>query len=422
MDLNRGGIYLNDTSVGLQLKAGAARESPPVHDLETRCWYLNGEKLSCQGNVDLAGIRVAKKGALDGSVSSGETLNTELLPNDDTREDPISQVKRREIGYVSLRGAQIAGDLLLAFTNEQNADSPEATNASMRALIQNALDLTAVHCEKLVFSGEIFEGGSKLPTILARGHFSRLEILEWNDRPLDLRQVTVDGWGFGADPKQTGRQVEKYIQMFQRMEPEDQSTRLSVEAELRNKSYEREANKFYLEVERSLIDRRWKQRTYKHRNCKAAEEWLLLRLQKCFLFAKANFIPLLLLTGITMFGLSLLFRDPANVRATVGYLHALPATTRTAVDDQNEIDPNDLHEKWTKWDAMALALRYHVPLFESRTHDRWEASGSDAKIGTYYLPARMETIAFIIEVFYWIALPILLLGFAAWAFRKREAE
>lgn len=405
VQLDPGGIFLDNTSVGLNLKVGLEGQCSSmtkVSDLATCCLCFDGEKLSCQGDVDLQGIRVEEKSGSGPKRRSVQAASGNIGTGD-----------------VSLRAARVAGNLLLASTK-----GPVTPNIGR-------LDLTSIRCEKLVFGNKNFypndTSKGRAQAVLARGHFGQVEILDWHKRPINLQQTTVDHWSFGREGQEglEGKALKDFaedcVRILQEMKPEDRSIWLSVESDLRNKTYEWQADRVYLAMVRNSMRRR-------------REQWRLLGplvflwhfavclAQTCFLWSKAFFIVPLAFTVMTLAGLSFLFKEPANVRATVGYLHALPAATRMVMEDPNEIHPHELHEKWTKWDAIALALRYHVPLFESRTHDRWEASGSNAKICDFYLRARMETVALIIEVVYWIALPILLLGFAAWAFRKRETE
>lgn len=449
-----GGIFLNETHIGLGLKSGPESKFSAlvkeVSDLATCCWYFDGEKLSCQGNADLSGIRVERKtipGA-NGPPPSPERAELQAEadpPASDKRPDSISVVTFGEVGHVSLRGVHVNGDLVLA----RHPDPSSESQAPLRARIQGRLDLTSAHCERLVFSGKIFDpqeaikrsalarlwakvarafrrgrrDNARPRAILARGDFSQVEILDWPGRPINLQQTTVRNWAFG--PESEREFASKYVEILEEMNPEDRSIWLRVESELRNKSYEWQADRVYLAMVWSSKRR-------------ARSKWFFLRLPIFFwhllsyfilggfLFVKSFFVVPLVFSCLTLFWLSCLFSNPQNVRASVGLLDALPDETRSAYKSV-EIHPSDLTGQISEWgcsDAVALALRYHIPLFESRTHDRWEASGNRLQVGFGKMSRtiRMETIAFAIEVIYWIALPMLLLGFVAWAFRKRETE
>jgi hypothetical protein len=497
VQLDGGGVLLNDTSVGLHLKVGAKgqfsdRKKKDFNNLTTACLYLGAERVSCRGDVDLAGIQVGKEVVSAPNEQSSRTrrVTSQTTPSErDKTQNLDTEVKKWQVGNVSLRGSHIEGDLLLVQTRE-------AGNGRF-ASIPGVLDLTAVHCEKLIFSGSNFVGPERSPTgkkdkepraILERGHFSQFEILDWSrhirravsisalwrflrrrilaslrrlglklvrlgkllgsivillihplrlirsvlkrfcifiwsgirsiSHPIDLRQVAVDSWNLGK----SAERARHYVKVLREMDPEDRSTWIGVESGLRNKSLEWQADRIYLAMIWNSKRRLRRERKILLRFLSFPFHLFFYWAQRCFLWAKAFFGVPLAFAIMTIFGLSFLFTEPSNVRATVGYLHALPTPTRMKMTDANEIHPNDLGVEWNKWDAFALAVRYHVPLFESRTHDRWEASEDEACIRGSHLGVKMETIAFAVEVTYWVVLPILLLGFVAWAFRKRNTE
>lgn len=438
VQLDGGGVLLNDTSVGLHLKVGAKgqfsdrmKKEVDFNNLTTACLYLGAERVSCRGDVDLAGIQVGKKVVSAPNEQSSWTrrVTSKKTPSEREKTQNLdTEVKKWQVGNVSLRGSHIEGDLLLVQARE--------AGHGRFASIPGILDLTAVRCGKLMFSGNNFVGPERSRTgkkekepraILERGHFSQVEILDWAPpRPIDLRQVTVGKWTFG-DKNPGGKEfAQNCVKILQEMDPEDRSTWLTIESDLRNQSFEWQADRVYLAMEWSSKRRKRSRRSRAVRFLMFLYQPLFYLSQKSFLWTKAFFGVPFAITVVTLFCLSWLFSNPTNVRATVGYLHAIPTVTRMAMPNSNEVHPYDLDVEWNTSDAIALALRYHIPLFESRTHDRWEASenklDSGVRIGKFHLSARMETIAFAIEVIYWVMLPILLLGFVAWAFRKREAD
>lgn len=508
LKLDDQGIVLNNTSVGLDVKAGSESKFSGNDDLTTHCRCLDGEKLSCQGDVDLSGIRIGTEVGTDAKRQpvlpdlTGAGSEAKPIQQDRYQHAGLtSRTKPQQAGDVSLHGAHITGDLLFAAADESKRSSARDSILSGIAQISGELDLTATRCEKLTLSGRSFVSGTKYEfqkrvcdyengprskrdppprAILARGHFSQVEILDWppcqswssvlavwkqcpsnilpglghllvrlmscpftflksvskrlwesisrrirsTSQPINLRQIAVDKWILGDGNQQESERARHYVTVLREMDPEDRSTWLKVESDLRSKSFEWQADRVYLGMAWSSMRRRRK-RWFFWRPLVFLWHVVVCLAQTCFLWTKAFFVVPLAITFMTLFGLTYLFTDSLNVRATIGYLHAIAAEIRTRMPQPNEIHPKELHAEWKISDAIALALRYHIPLFESRTHDRWEASEHEVDLGTigrFHLAPRMETIAFVIEVIYWVALPILLLGFAAWAFRKRETE
>lgn len=159
------------------------------------------------------------------------------------------------------------------------------------------------------------------------------------------------------------------------------------------------------------------------------------------------FIPMIL--GLLLLAPTfILFSKPENVRATEsvwGSLDMKELENRKRDDatyvyynyesDINEsINLNDsttivrpkilvipeLHPEpgnnWTSKDALALALRYQIPMIAYFTHNRWEASSKMTPIGV-----TVEQYAFFISIYHWIAWPIFLISVASQVFRgKRE--
>lgn len=91
-----------------------------------------------------------------------------------------------------------------------------------------------------------------------------------------------------------------------------------------------------------------------------------------------------------------------------------------AADFALEVSPCDLGLPWTWLDALALTLRYQVPIIPATTHSWWEVSGKDIVLLGIPLCMTAERYAFLLEIYHWLAWPLFLIGVATQVFRGRS--
>jgi hypothetical protein len=94
--------------------------------------------------------------------------------------------------------------------------------------------------------------------------------------------------------------------------------------------------------------------------------------------------------------------------------------------------PEYEHVDWSTADALALTLRYQLPIIPFFTHDRWEASSRELAVPPRWMADWMgteervevgisaEEYAFLLTLWHWLAWPLFLIGAAAWAYRGRQ--
>lgn len=443
-------IQLNDTKVGLDVRLGSDDEVFTVADsgLSTCCGYMNAEKLQCDGDLDLRGLRVRRAGGW-GDADPAALGGT--------------------AGSISARGARVKGEILL-MPRDKALPSPQEpavkdTVAKERGTsplpghtwIEGRLDLTAAEADHLVLSRSNFEcdGVPAAPAgpslSLERGRFGRLEIVKPPPESIDLSRITVNRWEFGdkAEPN-----AADYIAVLRKMEPFDRSTWIGVETALRNQMAENDANEVYRAMRgaaRSRTPASWRRRAVA----------LLIPVTSILVLAAAAMLDIvhvtwlqalvMLVLGVSaawavvdkdgMYGTILgfgtrawwpmipaaalffvtwvvVFSQPENVRASTAFLEAfdaaelMPNGSRTPELSLTRIEPGS----WTWHDSLALTLRYQVPIIPSVTHGWWEASGRRLP----GLGITAEQYALWLTVYHWIAWPLFLIWLAARVVRGRQ--
>ena len=442
-------IQLNDTRVRLDVKMGAHHEvfGVPEGGLSTVCGRLDAEKLQCDGDLDLSGLRVHLAGGWN---------NADLTRLTGAR------------GSVSARGAHIKGEILL-MPRDKDKRQPARVDAASQpiadyAWIEGDLDLTAVHASHLVLSRSNFAvtpapadakpiaSGARVR--LERGTFGRLEIIKPPPDSIDLSRTTVNRWEFGEGRVPT---AEDYISVLSQLEPFDRATWIEVETSLRNQMLEADANRVYREM-------RWnaKRRSTGSKWRRMAVLLPLAAIAALLIAGRRGYTevsPLLVLVTLTLasipawaivdrdgmygrllgFGTRawwpmipgvalflaswlLVFSQPHNVRASAELLGALDlkaapagaATAPTALD----VTPSTIFGAgtWSWVDSLALTVRYQVPIIPAVTHERWEASDHRLPIGI-----TTEQYALGLALYSWIAWPLFLVWLAARIVRGRQA-
>ena len=151
-------------------------------------------------------------------------------------------------------------------------------------------------------------------------------------------------------------------------------------------------------------------------------------------YGTAPFLPMVLVLLLT-FPTVFLFSNPENVRIAPDLFDALnePRTSENIIKDKSdyliyeyynenkgkesfipEINPSP-PEDWTLVDAVALSFKYQIPIINSLTHGRWEASSKVTSLGV-----TAEQYAFYLSIYHWIAWPIFLIGMTAKVFRGKK--
>jgi len=389
----------------------------------------------------------ARWGAAGGGGEAGQgDLHGAGLPS-----GPLPQHAWIE-GAVDLTAAE-ANHLILSRNNLPNLAPPEGT-AGTGPLAQEARGGTGV-----------------TPRVsLERGRFSRLEIVRPPPppNPINLSRVSVDRWVFGKGEPE----ADDYISVLDQMHPFDRSTWIDVESSLRNQALDGEADKVY----RAMRWAAWRDRQASRRA--AGGGW---RLPSLTLFGRFTglFLLTLLVTVLALLGVAgaplwataalglgmglavvLLARDgvygtvlgygtwawapmvpvlllaplslavfshPLNVRASSALLQVVAPAERAEAEARSvadglppgEVGPTHLGRSWAWPDALALTLRYQVPIIPAATHGGWEAGSRRAFPG---IPTPAEHYALFLAVYHWLAWPLFLIWVAARIVRGRSGS
>lgn len=449
-----GPIYLNNTIIGLDLLMGGWSEQVDENGtlvetpVKTTCSHLDAEKLHCSADMDLTGLRVEK------AKSPHETAS-------------LQEHKR---GAVSARGAEVKGEILFLSREEHKRQGPEmrqgAGNDESRAKevagpqpgfawIEGNLDLTAVCTSHLLLTGKNLSNshsedgkdqGLRLRASLERGRFGRLEIVDPPPDPINLSKITVDRWVFGHEEPAT---ADDYNKVLEKMDTVDRSTWIDVERALRNQGQDRDANRVY---QKMRLMARAKSRGGLSRL------WLPLDRLYGLVLGYGTRAWVFMIPALIFFLLNwlIIFSQPQYIRASTELIEALgqkPHEIVGATENRNaeppvadkapiavleterkqnsaipthvpadsdtraiELTPNDLHYEWAWTDALALTLRYQVPIIPGLTHSRWEAGGAML----YSTRLTVEQYAFWLAIYHWIAWPLFLIWLTTRVVRGRQ--
>lgn len=291
----KGPIYLNNSTIGINLKIGLKSDELDEDDFVgrstsrvTTCLHLDAEKLRCGGDVDFSGLRIWQQLTFD------------------SNECP-TKLEKKYFGSLRAQGAHVNGQIrFLAPVRHQEAEIAGRRRALQRtqdelkkleerskddkdlvfekkkwqrfqkqceisnqpldvchqdddavpsALIDGGpscengtpndhpyIDLTGVHANHLLISG------SNAPHLqaaisLERAEFGRLEIVDPAPDPINLSRVSVGRWVFGNEYEPDN--ASDYIKVLKKMKPFDRSVWITVETALRNQMLEDEAHKVY---------------------------------------------------------------------------------------------------------------------------------------------------------------------------------
>lgn len=439
------GLDLSDTRVDLDINIDAG--DPDFERFKTKCLGFNAEKLECKGDLKLSGLEVIGDFRAPGAKVRGEIL---FLPRN--RKERRECVFRHDIG---------------------NTDKQEPPHKY--ALITGTLDLTAITATHLMLSGENLNPGSwrrdsspknlqvwllnkwknvilvkkhllkQTPgqtslarVVLERGDIGRLEIVKpWLLGPANVAAITVRKWVFG-DPREDGEEdqeanADNYIQVLGKMKPFDRSTWVEVENALRNEAQESEANKVFIAMRQNVRQKWWAD------YAQASGIWQSAKMLLRVLWDYAQFfvtrygtkvwLPMIIVLALFI-PTFLTFRNPHNVRATSGLHQILGSTgdeTKKILEKRSnqglafELSPVDLDFDWTWRDALALTIRYQVPIIPGLTHQWWEAGGRLVCTPGVKICVGAEQYAFGVEIFHWVAWPLFLIGAAAQVFRGKRS-
>lgn len=440
-----GPIFLNDTHVRLDVEMGSGEQNR----YETVCGYLDIEKLACDGDLKLTGLRVS--------------------------------------GDFDSRGAKIKGEFYLCpeqssgIPFEGSSDTTLTEPVPGYAWIKQSLHLTAAEASEIwlsrrnfgPLSQDFWKTKKKLsPRLdLSRSRFGKVNIDEPPPAPVKLSKISVDVWNFG-NPTENNT-ADDFIRMLQGMTKFDRSTWIGVENFLRNQARESEANKVYRAMRRQAR----KERAFFLSDVPigwVAGSFLVLVLLSVIVMTAQFHIALLesiiggLVTGLTLWlvldreslydvilgygtyawspmipvififlPLSLwIFSNRNNVRASTNLLqvvgseairhHPTDMGTNGSVDLTYDLKP-DYMEKvshrydWTWRDALALTLRYQVPIIPSTTHSWWEASENPVRLLGLDTGINAQDYALLVTAYHWIAWPLFLIWIAGLVVRGRKS-
>lgn len=431
-----GDLHLNNTNINLNLNIGAGHAI--YEGFKTECRNFDADKLECGGDAAFTGLEVRNNFKARAARVKGDFL---FLPR---------ERKQRRTFVAHPDDAE----------HESAAD--ESKPRRDYAGIGGDLDLTAVTTDHLVLSGANLRkrkrSEEKARISLERVKVGRLEIV----RPpllgtVNLAGVSVHRWAFG-DPHQNETQeptVDSYIDVLSENKPFDRATWIEVETALRNQARDGDANRVYRQMRKTaraewpVLTKDFTWRRYfrnerrrlsqlrrhpkKWLSTKKAELFDKARLVLWHLWDRIQFVSIgygtrvwvPMIPTVILFAMSLIiFSQAEYVRASPALLQVLgtnagaqhqPMLVNVSPYEQKlNVCPNK--DQWTKLDALALSLRYHVPIVSSMTHTWWEA-------GTKTIPGTgitAERYALIVEVYHWIAWPLFLIGAAALVFRGRQ--
>lgn len=456
-------ILMNDVNVRLDVRLGARHGADRIDEkgLTTECRNLAAEKLQCGGDVDLTGLRVRREGGL---VSPGRDTSAE-------GGDLVARGARVTGEILFLPREQSARR---ATSGPQRDPLHKVSPVDSYAWIEGELDLTAAQASHLVISSLNLGGiarskPEKARVSLERGQFGRLEIVKPPPDPINLSKISVDRWVFGEEIPT----FDDYVDVLGHMHPFDRSVWIDVETALRNQARDEEANNVYREM-------RWKAREKAGRTGWQIRRQSLERFSKAlllfltglgaaivvFLFGltfvgnltpvgvATTVIPLVLVVllliwilfdreglygtvlrfgtvawwpmilALLLFPLTLfIFSQPGYVRASPELLEVMDQDHRAGLSTGRlgadlELTPDRIFDAayWSWQDALALTLRYQVPIVPSITHTWWEAGG--ASLPMVHLSA--ERYALWLSIFHWIAWPLFLVWLAARVVRGQQ--
>lgn len=395
-----GQIRLNDTHVILDVEMNGdfTLDTETYNRLRTRSTRLDLEKLNCDGDVILTGLRVE--------------------PRLDSNGHPYEGVRHIEAdlhGTLSARDMAIKGDLRFGAPEAHLRQSHEP----LMAIVDGDIDLSGVSANRLVLSGGNL-GPNCDKVLLERGQFGRFDMIDPPPTPVELSGIRVDRWYFISGHECKPAPVGKIVAVLRKMPTFDRMAWIDIETGLRNEGRDIEANEVYVSMRREARKHEGGQRLRDH--------WGRFKDQLKFLLTAYGtavgrpmwpFLPILLLSWW-------IFSNPCNVAATTEMLQVLgDKPIRAAADCRSgpgaaalplAISPTQLGMPWRFTDAVALTVRYQVPIIGVLTHNRWEASPRSLPGG--FLSA--EGYAFWVELYFWIAWPLFLIGVAARAFRGRR--
>jgi hypothetical protein len=246
--------------------------------------------------------------------------------------------------------------------------------------------------------------------------------------------MSTGRWLFSNDSSCDVAPIEIVERVLRNMPTLDRKAWLDVETNLRNEGREAEANRIYLAMRRTARARR---EAGGGNAALAAGQSLSGRLLSLLERAwdhlhdfatrygtevRRPMLPALLLLPLSLW----IFSDPRNVTASTDLLQvigneriAVAGASPSSPAGQPEwlaVSPEALGVPWSLTDALALTVRYQVPIIGVLTHDRWEASPRPLPV----IGASAENYAFWLELYHWIAWPLFLIGAAAGAFRGRR--
>jgi hypothetical protein len=380
-----GDIYLNDTSVGLDLHMGYRNESdeqPRITGLETSCANLNGEKLCCDGDFFLTGLVAREK--------------------------------------VSLRGAKVKGNLLFQYFDDDPKLAPEREGAQESSSRCQGGSVTA-HAQ--------LKGNLDLAEVEVGDLALSVKNLVSNEAVIDLSKISYVRWKANDpdDKRDDDENVQGNIDVLKRMHPFDRSVWIELETNLRNEGRDRDADRLYRAMrakQRGDSKLRLKDLTSKPQGI---WEWILRAwasfkdfIALLFGYGTRTFWPIKV-SALLLILSTCIFSRPQFVRAVPEVVDILKDERGTTTELERTLASDsglrEISKNWNWRDGFAMSIRYQVPIVESLTHNRWEASSQ--RLPIFYV--RAEMYALFLVIWNWVAWPLFLIGIGANIYRGRKS-
>jgi hypothetical protein len=401
-----GGIDLRDSVISGDLKAastisthdatdqdpelvGELKKLSPMNpqlNLQYRatCREFQMRMLRCENDIDISGLTI---------VADPEDPNT----------NP---------GGLDARYIEVKGDLLAYLPQEETRSISDKDEAF--AEIPGCLNLSYAKIARLVVSAHSFpvpEREDRDPReadplfegiVFVRAQIGKLEIPKirrdsWTyPVPINLEDISVEVWEIGE------KSPEQYIALLKNDRQIRRSTYRAIEENLRNSGQDDQADKVYC----AMQDRDWQEKWPQlKRSMRELKSWWnrpqrlrqFLREGLRYLFAPFFYLFALpfhyLFKGVLQYGtnpgrlgfaillLALLslpvYRNPANFEASLSLLASDPSrfssNNSNAPDFQPSYGASPSSADWGWDDALAMMLRYHVPVAPLAIRSDWDA-------------------------------------------------
>ena len=361
------------------------RQIPPL-DLQVRatCKEFRMRMVRCESDVDLTGLTILAE-----------------------RKD-----LEKGQGGLDARYLQVKGDVQTYFLSGNSAQKFETyaeipgcldlSHANLARLVVSAHSFPAPQCQDPENANPADEG-----IVFTRAKIEKLEIPETRRQkwkypiPINLEDITVDAWEMGDNEVGKHQGGQQFIALLENDRQFRRSTYRAIEHNLRNGGQDDQANAVY----RSMKDRDWREyrKSRQWQPVQTATKDALPEKQKPLkglrhfagtilhyvLVAPIHYLfkyllqygtnPERLLLVILLLALSSLpiYRNPANFEASLELL--APNAERFTSAGNSSFQPSygasPPESVWGWDDAIAMMIRYHVPVASLVVRSDWQPHG-----------------------------------------------